>query len=350
MDIENLIKDTFTAHEHDAPDGDQVLAATRERIDRKRARLNRPLAVAAGVVLLALAAVTVVALNRPTPGDQVAAAGPARSNHPAVAKAPAKPAIEPLAMPFSLGWLPQGKVDTLARRINTGAAAGSTKPVYDGEYLLNVTVGHQVLLVDVQEMRMMSPDEAMFKSGPGKHVTIGGRAGVESANSGGPGGYELYLTNPRGGSVYVNIGNEPGSTTPATQLIDIGHRVAEHIEFPGTTTVTPVFGLGALPGGMRMCTFEIGRGGPELGTATSTHYSIGTCDTMDTVQVYTSEPGRVQGKPGRQVQGHQTRYNVESGYASLSILDAVDHAAITVAGHLPQADLYKIADHLVLPR
>jgi trehalose-6-phosphatase len=55
MDIEKLIKDTFTAHERDVPDDDRVLAAARQRIDRRRT-VSRPLAVAAGVAVLSLAA------------------------------------------------------------------------------------------------------------------------------------------------------------------------------------------------------------------------------------------------------------------------------------------------------
>ena len=61
MEIEKLLKDTFTEHEHVAPDSDAVLAAARRRIENRRA-VSRPLAVAAGVVALTLAAVTVVAL------------------------------------------------------------------------------------------------------------------------------------------------------------------------------------------------------------------------------------------------------------------------------------------------
>jgi hypothetical protein len=343
MDIENLIKDTFTAHEPDAPDSDQVLAATRQRLDRRRAVVSRPLAAAAGVVLLALAAVAVVALNRPEPGNQVAAG----TGGPAAVAAPAKPAIAELTMPYSLGWLPPGKADYLAHRINIGgSAANPDKPVYGGEYMLTVTSGRQVLLVDVQEMRMVPVDQATFKSGPGRPVTIGGRAGVESSNSGGPGGYEVYLTHPNGGSLYVNVAAQPGSTAPAQQLIDAGRRVAENVAFPGTTTVTPEFGLGKLPDGQRMCAFDVEKDGPS-GPRTS--YSVGTCSTLPPVQVRTDEADRVRGTAGQPVQGHATRYLDENGYRTLWILKAVHGAPIAVAGRSEQAELYAIADHLVLP-
>ncbi|MEU0797331.1 hypothetical protein ABZ342_45330 [Amycolatopsis sp. NPDC005961] len=349
MDIENLIKDTFTAHEPDAPDSDQVLAATRERLDRRRAVVSRPLA-AAGVVLLVLAAVAVVALNRPARDSQVATgAGPTGGS--AAVAAPAKPAIAELAMPYSLGWLPPGKADYLARRINIGgSAAQPDKPVYGGEYMLTVTSGPQVLLVDVQEMRMMPVGQAAFKSGPGRPVTLGGRAGVESSHSGGPGGYEVYLTHPDGGSLYVNVAAEPGSTASAQQLTDAGRRVAENVTFPGKATVTPAFGLGKLPDGLRMCTFDVEKGGPSGPSGSRTSYSVGTCATLPPVQVRSDEPGQVHGTAGQPVQGHETRYVDEHGYRTLWILKAVHDAPVAIAGPGAQAELYAIADHLVLPR
>ncbi|MFJ1758672.1 hypothetical protein ACIOD2_00040 [Amycolatopsis sp. NPDC088138] len=347
MDIENLIKDTFTAHEQDAPDSDQVLAATRQRLDRRRAVVSPPLGAAAGVVLLVLAAVGVVALNRPAHDDQVAT-GTSRTSGPAPVKAPAETAAAELTMPYSLGWLPPGKADYLVRRINTGgSAANPDKPVYGGEYMLTVTSGRQVLLVDVQEMKMMPVEQAAFKSGPGQPVTLGGRAGVESSHSGGPGGYEVYLTHPDGGSLYVNVAAQPGSTASAQQLIDAGRRVAENVAFPGKTTVTPAFGLGKLPDGLRMCTFDVEKGGPG-GSRTS--YSVGTCSTRPPVQVRTDEAARVRGAAGQSVQGHETRYLDEKGYRTLWVLKAVHDAPIAVVGSSAQAELYAIADHLVLPR
>ncbi|GAB3155315.1 hypothetical protein GCM10027258_60180 [Amycolatopsis stemonae] len=343
MDLENLIKDTFTAHEPDAPDSDQVLAATRRRLDRRRPVVSRPLVVGAGVALLVLAAVAVAALNRPAQDTQAAA-----GTGPAAVEAPAKAAIAELPMPFSLGWLPPGTADYLARRINTGgSAADPDKPVYGGEYLLTVTSGPQVLLVDVQEMRMMPVEQAAFKSGPGRHVTLGGRAGVESSRSDGPGGYEVYLTHPEGGSLYVNVAAQPGSTASAQQLVDAGRRVAENVAFPGTTTVTPAFGLGKLPGGLRMCAFDVEKSGPS-GPRTS--YSVGTCATRPPVQVRGDEPGQVRGTAGHPVQGHATRYQDENGYRTLWILKAVHDAPVAVAGSGAQAELYAIADNLVLPQ
>lgn len=344
MEIERLVRESMTAHEHLVPDTEEVLAATRRRIGRRRAVLGRPLAVAAGVVVLALAAVTVVALTRSgdDPTDRIRVAAPTETP---------TPRSTDLVMPYDLGWLPPGSVDYLARRINVGADSADSKPLYGGEYMLTVTTDGHVIDIDVQEFKMVPADEATFKSGPGNPVTINGKHGVESANSGEPGGYELYLTHPEAGSMYVNVMPANGQTAPAQQLVDIGRRVAENIHFPGTATVTPAFGLGDLPGGLRMCAFDVGKGfGPTPdGSTYNTSYEIGTCDTMPTVHVSLAGTEPPHGVPGQPVQGHETRVNDEDGYHTLYILDAVKGAAIGVAGSVPQADLYAVANGLVLP-
>lgn len=345
MEIEKLIRETFTEHEHVAPDGDEVLAAAQQRIDSRRA-VSRPLAVAAGVVALTLAAVTAVALNRS--GDDTTQAAAPKAPVATTDAAPATPGIADLTMPFTLGWLPPGETDYLARRINTGATAEEPdKPVYGGEYMLHVKNGDTTVMVDVQEFKMSSVDEAAFKSGPGKPVTIDGKRGIESVHNDGPGGYELYLEHPEVGAMYINVGPENGGTADPATLASYGRQIAEHLEFPGTTTVTPSFGLGALPAGMRMCTFGVER--PFDGSSTpNTSYSVGSCDGALTINL-TISAGEPRGDAGKPVQGHKTRIIDEGGYRSLWILGAVGNSSVLVAGKVPAATLYAIAGELVLP-
>ena len=351
MNIENLIKDTFTAHEHDAPDSDAVLAAARQRIDSRRSGLSRPLAVAAGATVLTLGAVTAVVLNRPDAAEQsqiIATANAPQSQAPT----PTAQAAAGLQMPYSLGWLPPGAVAYRAHRINVGSSAAKPDtPLYGGEYMLTVTADGQVLEIDVQQFRMVSPDKAMFKSGPGQAVTIKGQPGVESSVSTGPGGYELYVAHPDGGSMYVNVNAAPGSTAPAQQLIDAGRRIAENIQFPGTTTVTPAYGLRDLPNGLRVCAFNVQQSpnGPLAGPGTNTSYSLGTCTVQPSIFVNSAVGGEPTGTPGEPVQGHATRYVNENGYHQLWVLDAVEGGPVVVAGRVPLADLYDIANRLVLP-
>lgn len=347
--IEKLITETFTAHEHVAPDGDKVLAAARQRIDRRRTVLSRPLAVAAGVVVLTIAAVTVVVLNRPgtaaAPADKVQVSDP-------VSTASTEPAADGLPMPYALDWLPPGSVEYLAQRINIGGTADNPDaPLYGGEYMLTVTANGQVLNVDVQQFRMTSVDDAAFKSGPGAPVTINGQRGVESSFSDSVGGYELYVAHQDGGSMYVNVSAEYGSTVPAQQLVDVGRRIAQNIRFPGTTTVTPAYGFRDLPGGTRICAFGVEKGfGPSsAGSEYSTSYSLGTCATRPPVNVSTGDKDDPAGTPGEPVQGHATRVVEENDYHRLWVLDAVDGDPVAVAGSVPLTDLYAIANSLVLP-
>ncbi|MEV6237847.1 hypothetical protein [Lentzea sp. NPDC051838] len=347
MNIENLIKDTFTAHEDDAPDSDAVLAAARQRIDSRRSGLSRPFAVAAGATALTLVAVTAVVLNRPEPADQLQVAAGSQSS-PTPTPTAAEQAAPGLQMPYSLGWLPPGSVAYRAQRINVGSSAANPGvPLYGGEYMLTVTAGDQVLEVDVQQFRMVSVDEATFKSGPGQSVMINGQRGVESSVSTGPGGYELYVAHPDGGSMYVHVSAAHGSTVPAPQLVDAGRRIAENIQFPGTTTVTPAFGLRDLPDGMRICAFGVGQG--PTGPGITTSYSLGTCTVQPPVFVSSAVGGGPTGTPGQPVQGRATRYVDENGYRRLVVLDAVGGGPIAIAGRVPEADLYDLANRLVLP-
>ncbi|MGW4210364.1 hypothetical protein ACWEIJ_20410 [Lentzea sp. NPDC004789] len=350
MNIENLIKDTFTAREDDAPDSEAVLAAARRRIDRRRG-LSRPFAVAAGATVLTLGAVTAVVLNRPGPAEQSQLTDTANGAQ-GQPQTTAEQAAAGLRMPYSLGWLPPGEVAYRAQRVNVGSsAANPDAPLYGGEYMLTVTAGGQVLEVDVQQFRMVPVDQATFKSGPGQSVTINGQHGVESSVSTGPGGYELYVAHPEGGSMYVNVSAAPGSQAPAQQLVDAGRRIAENIHFPGTTTVTPAFALRDLPNGMRICAFNVqpALDRSPVGPETSTSYQLGTCTVQPPILVNSAVVGQPSGAPGHPVQGHATRYTDENGYRRLWVLDAVGGGPVVIAGRVPQADLYDIADRLVLP-
>ncbi|HEX8869861.1 MAG TPA: hypothetical protein VF821_29640 [Lentzea sp.] len=350
MNIEDLIKDTFAAREQDAPDSDAVLAAARQRIDSRRSGLSRPFAVAAGATALTLVAVTAVVLNRPDPPEQLQITAATSGTPSSQTTAAAEQAG--LRMPYSLGWLPPGSVAYRAHRINIGSsAANAGTPLYGGEYMLTVTAGGQVLEVDVQEFRMVPVDQAAFKSGPGKSVMINGQRGVESSVSTGRGGYELYVAHPDGGSMYVNVSAAPGSTAPEAQLVDTGRRIAENIHFPGTTTVTPAFGLRDLPDGMRICAFDVeqGPGRTPTGPVANTSYSLGTCTVQPSIFVHIGAGGDPTSTPGQPVQGHATRYADENGYHQLWVLDAVGGDPVVLAGRVPQADLYDIANRLVLP-
>ncbi len=354
MNIDTLLQDTFAAHEELAPASDDVLAAARQRIAQRRTGLTRPLAIAASVLVVAATATgAAVALNhdsRSGQSNQPAAGSP----HLPTAGHPSAHGIAPLTMPYDLGWLPEGSVTYLARRINVGAVRQTSPPSFGGEYLLTVTTAAATIDIDTQQM----PGDlagVQFKSGPGVPVTIDGRDGIESSNSGGPGGYEVYFHDADGGLMYVNAGPHTVGKLSAAELTAIGRRVAQSVRFPGSAQVRPSFGVGYVPTGLRVRAFDVESGQSELPTSTGssgprTSYDVGDSTHSDSaVSVGTNAAGLPSGTPGRPVQGHPTRYADDHGYRTLQVRDAVPGQAVAISGRLPLSELYKIADGLVLP-
>ena len=353
MNVETLLQDVFTDHEHLAPDADEVMAATQQRIARGKPGLARPMGVAATVAVVVAAAGGAVLLSRHS-------AGHTTQPQPATHHSNLPPAdqgtsgIAPLTMPYDLGWLPDGSVSYIARRINVGGLSDSSPPLFDGEYMLTDTVASGTLMIDVQQFPGDLSDAA-FKSGPGASVMIAGRDGIESSNSAGPGGYEVYFEDAAGGLMYVNVAADMGSTVPAAQLTDVGRRVAANVGFPGTAEVQPSFGVGYVPDGLRVRAFDVESADPDLPVANGssgpmTSYDIGTTATqLNAVTVGTTTVPPQSGTPGRDVQGHATRYSDENGWHLLYVLDAVHGQDVVLSGNLSQDELYKIADGLVLP-
>ena len=355
MNIDTLLQDTFAAHEDLAPDTDDILVAARERITQRRSGLAQPLAIAASVVVVAATATGgAIALNRHSDHTGQSAQPVASPSHVAPAHQPAGSGIAPLTMPYDLGWLPAGSVTYLARRINVGAVSESSAPSFGGEYLLTVTTATATIDIDAQQM----PGDlagVRFKSGPGVPVTINGRGGIESKNSGGPGGYEVYFRDAEGGLMYVNAGPHTVSSVSAAELTAIGRQVAQSVRFPGRTQVRPTFGVGYVPAGLRVRGFDVESGSSDLPTSTGssgpwTSYDVGTSTRLESVVNIGTNVATPSGTPGRQVQGHPTRYADEHGYRSLYVLGAVHGQAVAIAGRLPLSELYKIADGLVLPK
>lgn len=358
MTLETDLVHTFAAHEDLAPDADRVLAEVRDRT-RNRHTAVRPWAVAATVAVMAGVAAGAVALTsggHPATGPAAASPGaPATAVSTAsTAAAPAGPAA--LTMPFDIGGLPEGTVSYYARRVQMAAESDSAPAVRDGEYLLNVTSATRSLDVDVQQM----PGGVAgftFKSGPGADVTIAGRQGVESVDAGGPGGYEVYVVGPDGRTVYVNVANSNnGVARPAASADELradGRRVAASVRIPGTTTLTPEYGVGYVPAGLTLRTFEVApgqtaTGDPAPGTRTS--YGLGDATTVDDViSIFPpiSEDGAFT--PGRPVQGHATKVKDERGFVSLVVVGALPGNDLLLEGSVPSSELYAVADGLVLP-
>lgn len=357
MKPEILLRDTFEAHEDLAPDAGNVLSAVHDRVHGRRRGVARPLAIAASVAVVAGAAGIAVLV---ADGSTHQSKQPAAGSPPAVLTHVAQPrtaGIAPLTMPFDLGWLPDGSVHYFARRINIGGVSDTSAPVFDGEYLMEITSSDRVIDLDVQRMPGGLHD-VTFKSGPGEQTTIAGRPGVQSSNSAGPGGYEVYFRDADGGLMYVNAGPTAGDTVPAADLVSTGRQVAENVQFPGTTQVDPTFGIGDLPNRLAVRAFDVGQGGMSVPTSDGgagtegprTSYSLGTADDPMQVSVWQGTlPGSAGAPDGRSVQGHATTLLDEDGYRTLSVEDAVDGDSVELAGRVSFDELYAIADGLVLP-
>jgi hypothetical protein len=358
MNIDTLLQDTFAAHEEHAPDPAGVLAAAQERIAHRRSGLAQPLAIAASVVVAAaMATGAAVAVNRHSgPANRSAAQAASRPTVPTTGHQ-AGHNITPLTMPYDLGWLPAGTVTYVARRINPGGVRQSSPPWLKGAYQLNVTTAAATIDIDVQETPPLDLAGVAFKSGPGVPVTINGRAGVESKNSGGPAGYEVYFRDAAGGVMYVNAGPHAVSSLSAAELSAIGRHVAENVRFPGRTQVRPTFGVGYVPAGLRVRGFDVECGSSgDVPSSSSlcpvwTSYDVGTSTGPESaVTIGTNAPPLESGTPGRLVQGHPTRYSDDHGSRTLQVLGAVHGRAVLIQSRLPLSELYKIADGLVLPK
>jgi len=348
MKLDTLIRDTFTAHEHLAPDAAAVLASVHDEFGH-RGGLRRPLAVAASVALVGGAAAAAAELGGSDPARHPADAGSP------VSSSAAAPRVQALTMPFDLGWLPSGTVHYLARRINVGAAAGSHTPVFDGEYLMAIDTSSGTVVVDVQQLP--GPvGEARFKCGPGQAVTIDGRSGTESADAGGACGYEVYFTDSARGTMYVNVAAHHGDQVAAGDLVSIGRQVAGGVSFPGTAEVTPEFGVGYVPDGLRVRAFDVAAAdstAPSAGdtSGTGTSYDLGDDAHLDGAVDIGSDflPMPGQGTPGADVQGRPTLSYDDDGYRTVVVKRAVDGRDVRLSGKVPLAELYRIADGLVLP-
>jgi hypothetical protein len=155
----------------------------------------------------------------------------------------------------------------------------------------------------------------------------------------------------------VNVANSNnGPARPAASADELrvdGRQVAESIRTPGTTALTPDYGVGYVPAGLTLRTFEVApaltpTGEPASGTRTS--YGLGDATSIgDTISIFPalSEDGAFT--PGRPVQGHATKLKDEDGYLTLLVEDAVGGGAISLGGKVAASEIYAVADGLVLP-
>ena len=174
-------------------------------------------------------------------------------------------------------------------------------------------------------------------------MIIAGHAGIESVVAGGTGGYEVWFRSSATQVTYVSVAYSRAAGGDAARLTAIGRKVAANLRHPGTHRVQPAFGVGFVLSGLHLIGFDVS----DLGTS----YALGVRGArMPSITVATNVAQDPNGTSGRRVQRYPTRVRDESGYRTVTVLHAVHGDPVQVAGSVPLARLYRIADGLVLPR
>jgi hypothetical protein len=345
MNIETLIRDTFVSREHLAPEADVTHDALAQQLSAGRPSRPRMLVAVAATVAVVVGLSVALALNGRSPRS-------APVNHP-------QAVVESFTMPFDLGGLPPGTIHYTERGFFRYGISSYQLTVETAGATFQVNVFDDASS-DAQSANELAQGRLKLGCSQGSRdhdwddqpTTVHGRPGVETLDASGPCGYQTMFLLAHNGSATVQIHYSPGSHGPAATLIRIGRSLARHLSTPGTTRVTPTFGVGYLPAGLLVSdeTVQVTqRMGKATPTGMQTIYDLGRPGSHDTV-VNISGPGvEVHGVPGRRVQGHPTRITDNHGFIQMSLLGALPNGAVVVSATLPLATLYRIAQGLVLP-
>ena len=220
-----LLRDTFVAHEHLAPDADLALEAIQHRVRTRRRRTITTTLSATGAVA-AVAAVAVVAsvvTTSPRRAQQVATSAPPIATTPSKPTHQAAPPAVAAPVTIAAGWLPAGKVERAA--VDVGFGFESV------DYTVTPASG-PALVVDIGR----SPDNALpddsKRGGPSADLQVNGRPAREwNAVSNTNTYYIDFLLPGRGaGSVQVSSAN-PDQVIPPALRLQIGRHIANAMQF-----------------------------------------------------------------------------------------------------------------------
>jgi hypothetical protein len=355
MNTEQLLRDTFAAHESESPDAD----AAWRRLD---AQLNGPpasgtaprrrraalvgMGAAASVVGVVTAGILVAGPHRPTadPGGERTAAGPsATAGGWARISGSARPSVLAVRdyLTVGPGWLPPGQAVQIW---------GSRGPEQSREYQIGPTSTGTDLALAVQTGRL---DTFYKRGGTKRDLSIAGRPAREWS---GPDFYHLEVQRPAGQVLWVDLKSPSESQA---QLRAYGRHVGRSMRYDRHDTLRPEFRFSYLPAGSSVYAVSV----DNLGATT---YELRTARThsIDQATVESNEIGKWPTRAGRRVQGHPTRVVDASPAGSSSapkpqpkpilIVEDATHGHDIVLtggwGATTLAQLYRIADGLVLPR
>jgi hypothetical protein len=333
---DQLLRDTFAAHEHLGPDAELAFDGIRRRI---RTRRRSRAAVAGAVATVAAIAVGSAVLassggHRATPGIPPVS----RS----VSALPHQPA-SPTEVTFKPGWLPAGSVET-----STTNESGQQFRVYGASIggttvRLTISLGHG----------------PMQLKGGVHDFSLGGHPAREVGDGG---AYLLDVTEPGGQLMQVQL-IAIRKSGDAAALAAAGRHVASEIRFGRHDPIKHRYSLSYIPAALAISCMNWN--GPYPGTGTSCTLArpgARVCGgggifiheervpwTMYKQQAANWGAG-MSHRPGRAVQGHPTYVSSRGNNAQLWIDGALPDASIALdADGYGLADLYKIADGLILP-
>jgi hypothetical protein len=351
VNTEQILRQTFSAHEHLSPDAESALDGIKHRVrTRHRSRIAIAGAVAA-VVAVAVGASLLAGTERQAGHGPTRSAPPARQPHIAAPH----PVAAPDHVTIAAGWLPAGEV----AQVELDNSFGHQLRGY------TVTSGQDsvYVLIGIAPGSVLPTD---YKRGTPHDLTISARPAREWSVDD---WYYLAFVAPGGRIATVDIeggkNQGKGGDGSAAALAAIGRNVAAHLDLNRHDPIRTGFALSYLPAGLVVQAVS-GKGQNDAG------YTLApaTARWQDQMPTYATVTKVSQAwrnlarqrphvdKPappttaGRPVQGHRT-YVVTGGDTPVLWIDEIQPGvSIEISGGpgvASLAEVYRIADGLILP-
>jgi hypothetical protein len=346
MNIDQLLSQTFAAHEHLSPDPEATLDGVHRAIHTRRRAVTRSVTVAAAAATVAAVAVgaSVVGAHRSAvPGRSVAPAG-AGTDRAGGNPAPAVSAGRYGFLTLGPGWLPVGATQTLASH--------SARDGQDGQRLVyearDAIPGHGSARIELTLDVGEQPDHGSTLFGSPSHTTVGGRPGTEWR---GGSGYFVTFPAPSGHRATVSVTVDRDAPA-ADALRTLGRAIATSLRSDQRTPLRTTFTLGSLPPGYeirgvsleRGTTYQLGR--PGSGNGDLPYITVG--EVQGGREQILSHPGGktvAPSTPGRPVNGHPTWVVTSHDYPGVFVEHYRPGWSLTVFGTaIDVSTLYRIAD------
>ncbi len=344
MTAEQILRDSFTAHEHLAADADDTLAGVYRQLDgRRRGRLVAAASIGGTVAVVAVLALGTVELgNRSAaPKPPVAAATTAPRPTPTPKPAPRTALPMPAYTTISSGWLPAGtRQEDFIANGDGGQSLGTT--ITSGQTSTYVLLG-------LQPGRVLP---STYKRGTPHDLTIAGHPAREWSVDD---WYHLdLLLDGQVASVEIEggAGGGKGNDGSAATLAAVGRHVAATFRVGARQPIKTGLAFSYLPAGLRVS--DIVSANQQVSfTLAGAAAPVSTPDAQPPTVTWQQggPPNTLAADAGRAVQGHPTLVSTAGAYPVLLLPNV--HPGVDVRldggdGVTTLAQLYAIADGLIL--